>query len=277
MRNILLKKNSIVIGGITFDEIYIRGSLVKIGVGGGVYYSSLVLRYLGLNPFVLTNATTLQKMILEKRVSRRIYYNASCRPIVFKLVYRNGERELHLISPGETIPHTLLPSRIYDFAIVNPVYHEVDLNLMKKIRQHAKIVALDIQGLVRFVGKEQRIVLDYNDEINEFISYSDIIHADYRELKAYTQQRNLSNALEHILKISDDKIWLVTYGEKPIILVCSRKKYYFEPPKTSIVDETGAGDAFLAAFTLFYTNYNEIRLSIEKTLEIIKLKLKGLI
>lgn len=271
--------NVIVVGNLTVDEIYVNGEFVKTSIGGGAYYGSMALRALGLKPVVLSNIAIVQKKIVEKEGLRSIYGLYTNSPPIFRLNYVGAERVLQLLSPGTRIPDTLFPCDRYDLVLINPVYHDITLSLMKKAGNTSAYVALDVQGLVRKVGESgSRVELAYNEDAWEYIEFADIIHADYNEATALTGASTINEAIEIILsKHGKDKIWLLTYGgEKPIVVITSKTMHLIDPPKiNNVVDETGAGDTFLAAFTIYYIITHDLIYSIRKSLELTSLKLRG--
>ncbi len=281
MYQLLLKKrkksNVIVVGNVTIDEIYVDGRFVKTSIGGGVYYSSKILKIMDITPALLCNSTHVQRKILESEGFSEIYGLETTKPPLFKLDYMGKERFLQLLSPGTVIPDSLFPSSRYNLVIINPVYHDVGLSLVKKARCYADYIALDIQGLVRTVDDDSKISLEYNETAWEYVELADIIHADYKEANTLTNMDSISKTIDYLYeKHSKDKIWIITYGENPIVVIASRKIYTIDPPTISkVVDETGAGDTFLATMAIYYVLTQDLKLAIRKSLKIIALKLKG--
>ncbi|WFO76201.1 hypothetical protein J4526_05050 [Desulfurococcaceae archaeon MEX13E-LK6-19] len=272
------KKSSVlVVGNVTIDEIYVDGSFVKTSIGGGVYYSSKILKIMDITPALLCNSTHVQRKILESEGFNEIYGLETTKPPLFRLDYTEKERFLQLLSPGTVIPDTLFPSSRYNLVIINPVYHDVDLSLMKKARCYADYIALDIQGLVRTVDDNSRISLKYNEIAWEYVELADIIHADYKEASTLANIDSISKTIDYLCeKHSKDKMWIITYGENPIVIIVSKKIYTVDPPAINkIVDETGAGDTFLATMAIYYVLTHDLELAIRKSLEIIALKLRG--
>lgn len=245
----------LLIGNMTYDEIhYVDRDLLYHRVGGGVLHSSSVF---AKNPkvdvTVATNLTTHQYMLLKYDigVGNIIGQHTGDVPL-FKLIYSGDERRLKLGSPGTIIVDTVIPNETWDTAILEPVYHEVTYSLVKRVRRLAKVVALDLQGLVRFKREDGSIVLSKNELSYDIVAESDIIHATYEELNAFTGYEDFYKSMNKVARLYSDKIWLITKGDNLIWMIHEGKIIPYDPPKIEPVDETGAGDVLLSAFTIKY-------------------------
>jgi sugar/nucleoside kinase (ribokinase family) len=111
------------------------------------------------------------------------------------------------------------------------------------------LVVLDVQGLVRRID-HGRIVPAASEHLAAALRAADIVKADEAELQvilaAYGED---IAALMNRFHIAE---WVVTNGPKSgCIHVRGGRRHLYEPaPIAALVDPTGAGDVFLAAYTV---------------------------
>lgn len=81
----------------------------------------------------------------------------------------------------------------------------------------------------------------------KFLLHADFIKLSYDEALLLSNQKNLDDALSHLYKISQKNI-LITLGDKGTMLFNKDGKNLVPTIKATMIDATGAGDAFIGAF-----------------------------
>ena len=172
---------------------------------------------------------------------------------------RNGERFSKLITKAaeinkKDIPEKYLKARSF---LISPVIHEISPNFISWLRETVgkrPLIGVDPQGFLRMINPDGTIYLEYGIDFNEIMRYVDILSPSEEEAYAIaTIKRNNLDQLIKFYKNKEKGIFLITRGPKGSIVIDikEKKKTVFKIPPCKpkkIVDTTGAGDAFLAAF-----------------------------
>ena len=224
----------------TIDTIQINDSKYVVP-GGPACYCSLTARILKFDvrlhtkfgsDFQLVNYLTEQKIIFEDALSTK-----PTTQFILNLV--NSERTLFLQNKCESISNVTLDT---DNVIISPLFDEISIELFEKIKKDANFVLLDPQGFLRRKNSENKIYLEQTD-LN--LSNVSAIKVNPDELKCLTSASNIDG-----VKILQKKgIENVILTDKQNISLLSKNKIYsITLPNLELVDTTGIGDIFCAAF-----------------------------
>jgi len=224
----------------TIDTIQINDSKY-VAPGGPACYCSLTARILKFDvrlhtkfgsDFPLVNYLTEQKIIFEDALSTK-----PTTQFILNLV--NSERTLFLQNKCESISSITLDT---DNVIISPLFDEISIELFEKIKKDANFVLLDPQGFLRRKNSENKIYLEQTD-LN--LSNVSAIKVNPDELKCLTSASNIDG-----VKILQKKgIENVILTDKQNISLLSKNKIYsITLPNLELVDTTGIGDIFCAAF-----------------------------
>ena len=224
----------------TIDTIQINDSKYVVP-GGPACYCSLTARILKFDvrlhtkfgsDFQLVNYLTEQKIIFEDALSTKPTTQ-------FTLNLVNSERILFLENKCESISSITLDT---DSVIISPLFDEISIELFEKIKKDANFVLLDPQGFLRRKNSENKIYLEQTD-LN--LSNVSAIKVNPDELKCLTSASNIDG-----VKILQKKgIENVILTDKQNISLLSKNKIYsITLPNLELVDTTGIGDIFCAAF-----------------------------
>ena len=224
----------------TIDTIQINDSKYVVP-GGPACYCSLTARILKFDvrlhtkfgsDFPLVNYLTEQKIVFEDALSTK-----PTTQFILNLV--NSERTLFLQNKCESINSVTLDT---DSVIISPLFDEISIELFEKIKKNANFVLLDPQGFLRRKNSENKIYLEHAD-LN--LSNVSAIKVNPDELKCLTSASNIDG-----VKILQKKgIENVILTDKQNISLLSKNKIYsITLPNLELVDTTGIGDIFCAAF-----------------------------
>ena len=241
---------TLIVGNITIDEI---GDRIRVG-GTGYYGGRALAEYLDAEVYVATNIGEaykgLVKGVLETHGIKVIEIGYSSTPVFIirdgKAVGFKGE------SPRISLSNLEPYARIYRFDVVvlGPILREIDLNEIDYILYWSpKVVALDIQGLVRSVADgELKLVWDYS--IEEKLGKIDVVHGNVKEFCFSSDIKNvLSRARDW--SSTTKTTYLISLDERGLYIVTNNEALYVRPPPISPVDEVGAGDILLSV-TAYY-------------------------
>ncbi|HIP74863.1 MAG TPA: carbohydrate kinase [Thermococcus paralvinellae] len=225
----------IIIGHLTHD-IIIRGNTKTGRIGGGAYYSALVL-----SPFCDVEVITKvgrdfpEKWLRElEEMGIRVTVFHSRETTTYELRYLDkNTRILRLLSKAEPFKPEEIPRGNADMVILNPVANEIPVEIVDQLRG---FVSLDVQGFVRNF-KDGKVELKKIDA--SFLKKVKVAHADVNEFKMLDNLRC-------------PEVMLISNGADTGDAIYKENRYHFEPLKMPVAETTGAGDSFLAYFSYFY-------------------------
>ena len=229
-----------VISHCTIDTIEINGSKYVVPGGPGCY-CSLTARILKFDvmlhtkfgpDFPLADYLIEQKIMFEDALSTKPTTQ-------FTLNLVNSERTLFLQNKCEPINNITLDT---DNVIISPLFDEISIELFEKIKKNANYVLLDPQGFLRRKNSENRIYLEQTD-LN--LSNISAIKVNPDELNCLTGTSNI-DGLKILQKKGIDDVILT--DKQNISLLSKNKIYSITLPNLELVDTTGIGDIFCAAF-----------------------------
>jgi len=178
----------------------------------------------------------------------------------FELKYSTdlSERTLHLKSKAPPIDADDLPNPLKAFAIhVAPIAGEVTYEIVEKLKNHADILSLDPQGLVRRFDESGNISLGSLAD-SRILDLINVYKSSQSEIQAVTDQTDLVSAVESVHN-HGVKIVIVTLGSKGALLSVEGTRYDVPAcAPAKLVDPTGAGDALISGFLSEYVNGENI-------------------
>ena len=261
----------ILVGNFTLDKIWINNEFLGEKLGGGVYYSLLPFLHEGINVRIqcvfnpyLYNAKELwnNKVLLHRN-------QFSTEITTFRLIYGRNGRKLFV---ENIAPPIMLTQFDYNEAVyvLNPVMNEISINLIKTIRPNALLVSSDIQGYIREVGENNRVIYKVPPNINDLFKNIDILHIHLDEARSITGKYNIEDITHWLQKRINKSYIILTQDTDPVYIITKEfiKRIEFGP--VDVKNTTGAGDYLLSATTLHYLESNDIVSSVEKAVEEVK-------
>ena len=118
------------------------------------------------------------------------------------------------------------------------------------------------QGIKTAFNMDAKVLKKYNINLKKILKQIDVLILNKEEAQHLTPGRTGEELAEKISKLGP-KIVVITDGEKPVFAQEGGKKYKLTPPKTKVVEVTGAGDAFTAGFLSSYTKTNDTFFSLK--------------
>jgi sugar/nucleoside kinase (ribokinase family) len=250
-----------IIGPLTKDRIVKKDKFFDT-VGGGVYYQSAVISGFRMENTVITTLSLRDKDLLQQfRETTHIIP-----------VYTKDTMEFENIYPDDNPNHRIQKSRVpvnpikpsffhdinlqeYDVMLLSPLSpYDIPLETIKYLHKQDIPIYLGAQGYLRRVQND-KVVLKPWEDYRSFLKLVDYLFLD--ELEARVILGNSSDNCAEIAKV------LSTFGPEEVIITrgdrgaviysknpIGNSNSYEIPafPPEEIVDPTGLGDTFMAAY-----------------------------
>jgi len=177
----------------------------------------------------------------------------------FELAYSKdlSERTLTLKSMGPTLSPEDVPKGFHAKAIhIAPLANEIYYELVEELKQHADLLSLDPQGLLRSFDEAGNVTENFSVD-NRIFSLINIYKSSRKEIYTLTGEVELKPAIKTIHDVGVETV-IVTLGEKGSVLSVEGAQYSIDAcPSQVLVDPTGAGDVFIGGFLTEYLRQKE--------------------
>jgi sugar/nucleoside kinase (ribokinase family) len=174
---------------------------------------------------------------------------------------------LRLVSKSPNLYFNNFPSdylhQELDGIILCPLCNEIDIEYIKSLKKNLKdcYIAIDIQGFIRKIDDNGHILLRSDDEFKQEVAYIIDILDDMLILKGSEEEMyalsGISNPIEAIKNLATNNSLIITTLGTNGSLIKKRGKEIIKIPafkSDGVVDETGAGDAYMSIFLYEFIN-----------------------
>jgi len=240
-------------GAVTFASLSIKIINPEMRVGVGSKIGCDIPDFL-LTPFE-NHGISLRYFIRDKE-------NPTTR---FELVYSNFTRSLSCPSRCSNLDPCQYHPELFNSKVfhLGPLCREIDAYFVDTLGERlprGSMVGIDLQGFIRLIKPDGSIGFISSKEaystvshIHEVFGNSLVIKGDDKEVSSISQLDDPKETMSYFLDEFPKATILITFGRKGSMLgkkVGNSTKITkipsFKPEK--IIDETGAGDVFLASF-----------------------------
>lgn len=250
-----------VIGNFSIDSIiFPKQVLPFVALGGSVAYVSLVARRLNTVVSVISKVGVdfsdahlwwLRKEGVDLSGIVRVENGLTTR---FELKYCHDltNRVLRLVNKAPSIEVGDLPKSLnVNVVHVAPIAGEIGCRVVKKLRSHAKILCVDVQGFVRLFNNAG--IVSYGSLVNRrILELVNIFKSSLDEIQVVTGVSNVTSAMK-VIHDYGVEIVIVTLGGRGALLSFEDTIYEIPAWKCDkIADTTGAGDVFIGGFLAEY-------------------------
>ncbi len=225
----------------TIDEISREGTLVETA-GGPACYCGLTARNLKFDVEFHTKIGQdfTYKEFLEKNKIFIPQKSITDIPTTrFKLEISGTDRNLYLKTKCLPIDYEKSDA---DGCIISPVFDEISLETLEKIKKDFRFTLLDPQGFLRRIDNNNKIHLESTEMDLSKIS---AIKVDVGEAYSLTGQ-NGNDAMLILQKKGVEHVILT--NKREITVLVKDKLYFLTLPNMEVYDTTGIGDIFCATF-----------------------------
>lgn len=232
--------------------------------GGSVLYSSLLASKLGLEAFAVTSFG--EDFLALKPNWHNIHVYPQLKPFstTVGLIYDQiGNRQVIIEKEGGVISEKLLPREISDADIIFicPIVHEISSGLVSFIAKENRegVIVTTPQGWLRGWRREGSEMFQKPwENAKEILQYADILVISDEDIKDDKSVLELYKSL-----IKKGGIIIVTQGSKGATAYRENEIVSSKAYPAKVVDPTGAGDIFAAAFAISWKETS----SLEKSLK----------
>jgi len=174
----------------------------------------------------------------------------------FHLEYDDtGNRTLEVLGIAEKIDSSNILHEFLDarFILIGPILGEVDLDLVRFIRSSSDAkLFLDPQGLIRLVGRDQKIVHKCDrDQFSKILDLVDFVKPNEPESVTITDSNDPLRGLKRLREMGS-AFPIITLAERGSVLIYEDSEYRIPAYRTNAIDPTGAGDVYGGSFIVEY-------------------------
>ena len=193
---------------------------------------------------------------LERQGIITTYFYQASRVVEFKNVYVQNRRE-QFARCGEKIYLSEVPDAAFrsQAILVGSVLQEVDPEIVRAPRQ--AVLMLEAQGFIRHLSPEGKVLHRKRGDAEVAVRYCDILKVDEAEAAVLTATAG-ATAAARVLYQMGPKIVIVTCGEKGVTIFDGLRMIRIRAPEADVIDPTGAGDVFGAAFLIRYLQTEDL-------------------
>jgi len=240
-----------VVGHITRDWIR-SGRGERCGVGGVAYYAALALRRLGHRVAVVTRvaARDRRELLGELETSGvAVHCRDSAETSTFHCTYSEPTRDartLRVSAVAEPFSVADLDAVSARWFYLGPLTaQDMSVGFLRAAAARGD-VALDAQGLVRQIeGEEVRCVRPA--ETSGFLQGVAVLKVDEREAAILSREDELKASLACLREFGPDEV-VLTLGSRGSLVLDGVGYHAVGAVAGGIVDATGCGDTYLAAY-----------------------------
>jgi sugar/nucleoside kinase (ribokinase family) len=242
-----------VVGHITKDTVKV-GQTMRIAPGGTAYYTALALKRLGLTVAVTTKGARQDRQCLLRELTRQrvaIFWKDGQMTSSFENIYSGPNLDTRTqVLKGAGTPFsaedvTKLSAWAFHFGPL--VKEDIPLQVLRQAAEKAKMVSLDIQGMVRPARLGMITQEDWADK-EKWLECVHILKADETEAFILSGQRDMDRAAAVLASFGPTEV-VITLGRRGS-LVYAQQRLHKIPSWTprKLADPTGCGDTYMAGY-----------------------------
>jgi sugar/nucleoside kinase (ribokinase family) len=242
-----------VVGSVTIDR-NVCDDRTLLKVGGVPTYAGLTYRRHALSTWAVCNVAPADVAILSplRMAGIQIVTGETQRTTRFVNRLRADRRTQHMPSFAAPIRHGQVAavSGSVDCIHLGPLHpDDIEANVFERLNAGDALVVLDLQGLTRRSDRG-RIVPAPARHLAAALRAASIVKTEQRELGVILDA--FDGGITTLMERFNLAEWVVTSGAQGGCIHVRGGRQYFYPaaPVDTAADPTGAGDVFLAAYTV---------------------------
>lgn len=238
------------LGNPTLDRIRIGNRIVEC-FGGTVLYAGLFLARMGCAVALVGKGSRQQKRYLEQYGIETRHFTVTEAVTRFENRYVQAHR-FQRARAGATIALKEVPRQAFAARAIlaGPVLGELDPAILTAPRK--SLLLIDMQGFLRHLDAGGNVYLKAGPVSEAVLAHADIVKLDRSEAEAVVGHfDDLQQAAER-LHARGAACVLITCGGAGAFVSGASGRHWLAAPAVEVVDSTGAGDVFAAAFLMQY-------------------------
>ncbi len=241
----------VVLGNYTKDTI-VSASGTRIVDGGGFNYGAHVAAMMGLKTAAVTRLSKEDSRVVDAllRIGVAVFPTYTPHSTCLRLYYPTANVDERILSvthtAGAFTPDQVKGLEARVFLINASIRGEVDLAVIRELKAKNTLLAADVQGFVRIIAPDGRLVYDAWPEKEQILSHFDMLKTDAVEAEMLTGQADIKAAARTIAGWGPKEIVLT---HRDGVLVLAGRQFHeasFCPRK--LVGRSGRGDTCVASY-----------------------------
>lgn len=242
-----------VVGHVTKDIVRV-GQTTRTTTGGTAYYTALALKRLGLNVAVVTKGARNDKESLLRELNANkvaVFWKEGNATSIFENTYSEDDLGTRT-QVIKAIGTPFLGEDVEEFSAsafhFGPlVRQDIPLQVLKQAARKAKIVSLDVQGMVRPARLGVVAQEDWQDK-EKWLGCVHVLKADETEAFILSGDNDVQRAAAVLASLGPEEV-IITMGSRGSLVYAEgilHKIPSWSPRK--LVDPTGCGDTYMAGY-----------------------------
>jgi sugar/nucleoside kinase (ribokinase family) len=241
----------LVVGSATIDRIEQPG-ISTVKMGGIVTYAGITFRKHGLHTTVVSNIATQDAALFQILRQQGIQlFNGLTKTTTVFVNHPDGDerwQEMPVCAAPITAEQLRCSIQGVDHVHLGPLHPlDIETSLLRLVARKGMGVTLDVQGYVRRV-EEGRVRSGISEDLHQALLVCTVIKAERTELQAILDAYQMG--IDELMNAYELNEIVVTAGREGGYVVSTSREVvsYKAQPVTHVVDTTGAGDVFFAAY-----------------------------
>ncbi len=247
----MFKKHVVIVGPVTIDDV-VQGKGRERKLGGVTTYAGLTFTRHGMDVSVVSNVAPQDETILQRLYTEDISISLGTSRHTTRFVhYPHGDdRRQELPRIADPIEYTQIINHLTPDSLLHlgPLYPtDIARDVFRQLRRSEVFISLDLQGYVRS-RKHYRVHPVVSKYLPEALAVSNIVKAAHEELELILHLYGMT--LPVFMKNYNIQEMVITSGSHGGVVRnwAGQEIHYQAPQVCAVVDSTGAGDVFFAAY-----------------------------
>jgi sugar/nucleoside kinase (ribokinase family) len=233
----------VIIGNYTKDTI-ISPAGTRYVDGGGFNYGAHVAAMMGLKTAAVTRLAREDQRVVEAllRLGIAVYPTYTDYSTIMELYYPTTDVDIRTLTVAEQVR----PLQAGAFLINSSIRGEVDLDVIKALREKDALLVADVQGFTRIVTANGTLKYDEWKEKEEVLSYIDILKTDAVEAEMLTGKKDIHIAAAELARWGPKEV-VLTHRDGVLVLADGE---FFDAPflPEKLIGRSGRGDTCIASY-----------------------------
>ena len=243
-----------VIGHVARDINRIGDTEYEPSPGGAAYYSTMVYRQLGLRAAVVTEVAGRDRSLLRQLEDAgvEVFNLPSAATTTFRNIYPSASDPDHRIQRVDARAGPIAVDALPDLRAriwqIGPLTgDDVELGMIRHCAGLGGLVGLDVQGLTRVVA-DGEVRASAPAEQMDYLGALDVLKADDAEILTYTGAEAVQTGVATVRAAGVREVLVTRASAGAVIYGRGAPIAVDAAPPRRMVDATGCGDTFLAAY-----------------------------